>query len=221
MVTDHKPLEVIYSPRSKPSARIERWMLRLQPYTYKVKHIRGPKNIADSLSRLFKKTGSPGERNVAEEYIRFVAVNAAPRAIPIKEIERKSAEDSELTEVRHCIRTNDWDKGPSSYKAVRKEHTLLGKLVLRGTRIVMPKQLRKSTLELAHEGHMGIVKTKIRLRSKVWWPGLDREAELSCQSCHACQVVGLPAPPEPVQSTELPTSPWVDLAVDLMGPNPS
>ena len=80
MVTDHKPLEVIYSPRSKPSARIERWMLRLEPYTYKAKHIPGPKNIADSLSRLFKKTGSPGERNVAEEYIRFVAVNAAPRA---------------------------------------------------------------------------------------------------------------------------------------------
>ena len=90
------------------------------------------------------------------------------QAIPIKEIERKSAEDSELTEVRHCIRTNDWDKGPSSYKAVRNELTLLGKLVLRGTRIVMPKQLRKSTLELAQEGHMGIVKTKIRLRSKVW-----------------------------------------------------
>ena len=56
MVTDHKPLEMINSPRSKPSARIERWVLRLEPYTYKVKHIPGPKNIANLLSRLFKKT---------------------------------------------------------------------------------------------------------------------------------------------------------------------
>lgn len=32
MVTDHKPLETIYSPKSKPPARIERWALRLQPY---------------------------------------------------------------------------------------------------------------------------------------------------------------------------------------------
>ena len=32
LLTDHKPLEVIYGPRSKPSARIERWVLRLQPY---------------------------------------------------------------------------------------------------------------------------------------------------------------------------------------------
>jgi hypothetical protein len=29
--TDHKPLEIIYSPTSKPPARIERWGLRLQP----------------------------------------------------------------------------------------------------------------------------------------------------------------------------------------------
>ncbi|CAC5396188.1 unnamed protein product [Mytilus coruscus] len=38
LVTDHKPLEVIYSPKSKPPARIERWAMRLQPYTFKVKY---------------------------------------------------------------------------------------------------------------------------------------------------------------------------------------
>ena len=32
LLTDHKPLEMIYSTRSKPSARIERWVLRLQQY---------------------------------------------------------------------------------------------------------------------------------------------------------------------------------------------
>ena len=35
LVTDHKPLETIYSPRSKPSARIERWQVRMQPYIFK------------------------------------------------------------------------------------------------------------------------------------------------------------------------------------------
>ena len=29
LIKDHKPLEVIYSPKSRPSARIERWVLRL------------------------------------------------------------------------------------------------------------------------------------------------------------------------------------------------
>ena len=36
LITDHKGLEIIYSPKSKPSARIERWALRLQQYEYKV-----------------------------------------------------------------------------------------------------------------------------------------------------------------------------------------
>lgn len=55
LVTDHKALEVIYSPRSKPCARIERWVLRLQPYDFRVIHMAG-KYIADPLSRLLGDT---------------------------------------------------------------------------------------------------------------------------------------------------------------------
>ena len=43
--TDHKPLEVIYNPKSKPPARIERWALRLQQYQFKLKHRPGAKQI--------------------------------------------------------------------------------------------------------------------------------------------------------------------------------
>ncbi|CAB4021261.1 Hypothetical predicted protein, partial [Paramuricea clavata] len=32
LYTDHKPLELIYSPKSKPPPRIERWLLRMQQY---------------------------------------------------------------------------------------------------------------------------------------------------------------------------------------------
>ena len=52
LLTDHKPLEVIYSSNSRNSARIERWVLQLQPYKFHVQYIPGRQNIADSLSRL-------------------------------------------------------------------------------------------------------------------------------------------------------------------------
>ena len=45
---------------------------------------------------------------VTEEYVRMVAVNATPRAMTTKEIERESAEDEEMTEVRRCWKTGDW-----------------------------------------------------------------------------------------------------------------
>lgn len=49
LVTDHKPLETIYSSKSKPPAGIEGWALRLQPYRLKVVYKPGPQNAADSL----------------------------------------------------------------------------------------------------------------------------------------------------------------------------
>lgn len=218
--TDHKPLEVIYSSKSQPSARIERWVLRLQPYEFTVMYRPGPQNIADALSRLTQEISNES-KNVAEEYIRYVAENAAPRAIPIQEIEEASAEDEEIAMLRKCVQTNDWTVGEPAFKAVRNELTVLGKLVLRGTRLVIPMKLRKQVLDLAHEGHQGIVKTKQRLRTKVWWPGIDRQAEQRCRTCHGCQLVGKPLPPEPLKRTELPTQPWQDLAVDLLGPLPT
>ena len=48
LMTDHKPLECIFSPTSKTCARIERWLLRMQPYRFTVEYFPGPKNIADS-----------------------------------------------------------------------------------------------------------------------------------------------------------------------------
>ena len=51
--TDHKPLEVICGPQTRPCARIERWVLRLQPNYFSVVHRPGKGKIADPLSRLF------------------------------------------------------------------------------------------------------------------------------------------------------------------------
>ena len=60
---------------------------------------------------------------------------------------------------------------------------MLGKLVLRGTRIVFPKALRGEVLRLAHEGHQGILKMKARLRTQGWCPKIDSDAEWVCKSC--------------------------------------
>ena len=86
---------------------------------------------------------------------------------------------------------------------------------------MIPSKLRKRVIELAHEGHQGVVKTKQRVRTKVWWPKIDKDVESKCRSCHGCQLVGLPTPPEPIKSSPFPTQPWKDLAADLLGPLPS
>ena len=170
--TDHKPLECIYTPRSKPCARIERWVLRLQSYDYKVVYRPGKTNIADALSRLNAKScDKTGEK---EDFVRVIATRATPVALTPKEIELESEKDDELIVVRQCIRSGDWSKCKlPSYTCCKDELCHIGQLVLRGSRIVIPKSLRPEVLRLAHEGHQGIVKTKERLRVKVWWPKMD------------------------------------------------
>ena len=122
--TDHKPLEVIYSSKSQPSARIERWVLRLQPYEFTVMYRPGPQNIADALSRLTQEISNES-KNVAEEYIRYVAETAAPRAIPIQEIEEASAEDEEIAMLRKCVQTNDWTVGePEEFEVYLKDNNI-------------------------------------------------------------------------------------------------
>ena len=71
-------------------------------------------------------------------------------------------------------------------------------------------------LDLAHEGHQGIVKTKKRLRSKVWWPGIDKEAEKKCRQCFGCQMVSKHVPT--IKPTRLPEGAWQEIAVDFLDP---
>ena len=68
-----------------------------------VKYIRGGDNIADSLSRLIphkNNTPSDGEN---DEYVKFVAKSAVPKALTIQDIEAKSAEDSALSQLRDSL----------------------------------------------------------------------------------------------------------------------
>ena len=107
------------------------------------------------------------------------------------------------------------------YRSVRFELSEYDGLVLRGERIIVPVALRDSAVKLAHEGHQGICKTKQRLRSKVWWPSMDKEAERVCRECYECQLVASPPSPEPMVSTKLPDKPWDHVACDLLRPLPS
>ena len=107
--TDHKPLECIFGKNSKPSARIERWVLRLQCHNFKVVYRPGKANIADAMSRMNQKNPKDCSSE-KEDIIRFVALEATPVALTTREIERTSETDAELQSVRHYIESGDWAK---------------------------------------------------------------------------------------------------------------
>ena len=85
----------------------------------------------------------------------------------------------------------------------------------------MPDTLPSQALDLAHEGHQGLVKTKQLLREKVWFPGIDTQAAELLANCIACQACTPQHNGEPLQMTELPPAPWTNVCADFCGPFPS
>ncbi|XP_022836497.1 uncharacterized protein K02A2.6-like [Spodoptera litura] len=219
LVTDHKPLEIIFGPKSKPCARIERWILRLQAYTFKVIYKPGKENIADSLSRLCKLKEI--SHNNSDDYIHQVVEGSRPVAVSLQEITDASKEDTEILKVRQGLYNNQWDEEVKNYKIFQNELCFYDGILLRGTRIVIPKKLRSKILIAAHEGHPGIVSMKARLRTKVWWPRYDKETENLVKCCKGCTLVSAPNPPNALKRRTLPMEPWVDTCIDLLGPLPS
>ena len=112
LFTDHKPLEVIYGPKAKPPARIERWALRLQQYRFRVVYKPGPKNPADVLSRLPLPGQPRREKSVADDYINFIVSHAAPVALSLQTIRKETIADSTLRQIQQCLQSGKWPKIP-------------------------------------------------------------------------------------------------------------
>jgi transposase InsO family protein len=97
--------------------------------------------------------------------------------------------------------------------------TINDQCVMRGNRLIVPPSLQSAVLDLAHEGHPGIIRMKQKCRESVWWPGIDRSIEDYVRDCVACVVSGksVRPVPGPLQPAPLPQGPWRKLALDFAG----
>ena len=102
-----------------------------------------------------------------------------------------------------------------SFEKVKDELCTILDLVLRGHRIVIPETLREKVIDITHEGHMGIVKTKALIREKVWFPKIDQMVEENVKSCLGCQATTPSNAKEPLQMSKLPKAPWTELSIDF------
>ena len=232
--TDHKALETIFNnPVAKPPARIERWQLRLQNYSFTVKFKKGSDNPSDYMSR-HPASHRPEQDTIAEEYVNFITKNAVPKTMTLQEIEEETEKDQTLQAAIDLIRRNRWhevDKiqDPTINKqdlkilcSTKQDLTVKGDIILKGTRIVIPQKLRHKAIELAHKpGHSGTTRTKSLLREKVWFPYIDKMVKEFVEKCIACQATGQENSKEPMQSTDLPPAPWHTVKADFFGPVPS
>ena len=229
VITDHQPLVSIFNNRhSRPPMRIERWLIYLQQFEFKVEYEPGSGNPADYLSRHPLKLNSEDMKNSdkREEVVCKITESMIPYSMSIDEIRNATRNDKVLQELIPMIGEVGAERIKKNsklhmYYNVFSELSVINDLVLRGNQIVVPTSLQEKVLDICHEGHLGIVKSKQRLRSKVWFPGIDKKMEAKIRGCIPCQSSVSKSTREPLVMTEAPERVWQRVAVDFSGPYPS
>lgn len=117
-------------------------------------------------------------------YVASVMEGIPASTSKMEEIRAATPTDTELQSVMKLIKRG-WPEHTSkvpidvrAYVQVKSELSEYNGLVIRGSRIVVPRSMRGEILLKIHEGHQGLTKCRERACSSVWWPGLSTEISL-------------------------------------------
>ena len=233
--TDHMPLVSIYNDGKRGNARVERLRIKVQGMEYTMKHLPGKQNPCDYASRHPKPLASFSQKerdsmiidDGTELCINSIITSDLPDAVTLKMVQVATAKDPVMQKLIACLRqgysTNDPDIQP--YKQIFTELAYENGVILRGDRLLIPGEtdalnLRQMVVDNAHEGHQGEVKSKQLLRSRLWFPGIDKMVEDKITSCLGCQATTYTPHRDPLIPTEMPDEPWQKIDMDFWGPTP-
>ena len=99
----------------------------------------------------------------------LLQILTVPKALSLDEIIVAVKDDAILTDVRQFITSGNWQitQLNKAYYSCREKFSVREDIILFGSRIVIPSSLGRRILELAHEKHQGVVKTKALMWEKV------------------------------------------------------
>ena len=202
--------------RAKDVGRLGRWVLRLAPFKFRVRHTRGVDNIvADALSRMFD-----GHTEDLPDLVCASLLEALPLVY-------SSLVEHQATDLFCQItRDNVLRKDPSAIKFdLHNDRLCYFPKGARRRRWVVPVLLRGMVLAYFHDamisGHLGAHKTFRKASANFWWPKMREDVFAYVRKCVGCQQA------KPAQNTAVgmhsasPVSrPLERVFIDFVGPLP-
>ena len=225
--TDHKPLIPILNSKDIPSMspRIQRLRMRLLKYTFEAKWEKGSLlTDVDAFSR------APTERPTKEDEMAEQEVEChiatVIKQIPaseerLQEIRRKTIEDKTMIKLIKHIKEgwpptkNECSEEIKPFWDARQDLTEIKGLILNGSRIVIPTQMRKEMIKRIHTGHQGMEKCKRRARQSCYWPNINKHIENAVKGCKTCAEMLPSKSREPLEPHAVPMKSWQKIGTDL------
>ena len=214
--SDHKPLEMITrKPLKLAPPRLQRMLLRLQPYDVEVLYRPGREvALADALSRDPAREQQHIHLDLQVNFVQFSQEK-------LSLIQDESAKDPTLSELREVItvgwpnKARELPQSLQPYWSFRDELSVEDGLILKGERILIPPKVQRYILDRLHDGHQGSEKTKLRAKDCVFWLTINSDIDKYTKECSSCQEHRRSQTREPLIQHEVPSRPWQVLGTDL------
>uniref|UniRef100_W5M8J2 Gypsy retrotransposon integrase-like protein 1 n=1 Tax=Lepisosteus oculatus TaxID=7918 RepID=W5M8J2_LEPOC len=184
--TDHQALTALLATSGighRP-LRLHRWSVRLQQYNFAPQFTPRRENVvADLLSRSFPNLPGGPDSDTLEPNLIKMLYTALQATVSLQDLQRASEWDPVFSHLCTVIHLG-WpskvlaELGP--FLCVKDELSCWNDFCVAQ---LVSKHL---VLQMAHTGHLGIVKVKQRCRDLVWWPGIDWDIEAPVRNCKAC-----------------------------------
>ena len=220
--TDHQPLTSIWKKTiATSSPRLQRLLLGLAQY------LRGKENvIADALSRVASLKSEHVDCNDHLSNIEKIPVHQITQTAPasperLQELREATEKDPSLRLLAKTVHEG-WPKtikdcpcSIQSYWYFRDQITCKDGIIYKGTRLIIPKSERVSTLKVLHMGHYAVDKMSLRARETVYWPGINEYIRYTYHHCHICTKFARTQQRETLQSIETPQTAWQQLVLAI------
>lgn len=173
----------------KTSSRLTRWSLRLQQFQFQVHHRKGCLNLGpDALSRAHESTESE------QAHCTAIMSSKCSSNTPHSLLEISQAQKNDST-INH-LKTDQKSRSVQGQKIYFEEYQgvvyrrVPGKIGEK-YQVVVPQSLIPGFLHYFHDnplgGHLGRLKTLLRLLEVAWWPSVWKDVWNYVKECEICQ----------------------------------
>ena len=185
--------------------------------------------LADALSRAYPVHSEP-QSTQQSEFCHAMEVMDLTEHLPIstkrlKQIQEATTKDSTLQVLQQQI-VSGWPQQKSSmpqetrpFMKCQDELSVQDGILFKGSRIILPRVLRREMLQKIHDGHLGVESCLRRAREVFYWPLMCAEIKDYVSNCSVCNAVQPSQAREPLVAHDIPQRPWSKVASDLFSFN--
>ena len=242
LVTDNRAVSIIFDTSSESRARtpirLQLWRSRLTQYDFKTKLVKSEDNISDYLSRCLASEKQEPQSKISKQYFtqalvadteervnKIIEETTSSFDLSIKRLISLSLKDNFISKIKNLIKINHRIPLTAEFKGYRAIASELSisedGLLMKGDKIVLPKEIWNEVIECAHKGHMGAKMCAKLIKENYYFPDIEKLVNERVLDCEECDANTDTSKLNPILSSTMPTEAWKLIAIDFSSRTPT